>query len=158
MADIAAIDHVKIIRLHTRVPVAAPGRVNSEMVASLKVEGATTWVAVHANHPRELTAEARAACARLVDAALELNAAALLNHVRGLVRRRVEVWLSAERHRVTDGIRSRAELVRGSSCGRPLMGTHTGHVVVAEARLDLGEVGQCRARGHPGAGRQGAQG
>ena len=35
-----------------------------EMVAALKVEGATTWVALHANHPRELTAAARAACAR----------------------------------------------------------------------------------------------
>jgi lysine 2,3-aminomutase len=78
MADIAAIDHVKIIRLHTRVPVAAPGRVNSEMVASLKVEGATTWVAVHANHPRELTAEARAACARLVDAGIPLVSQSVL--------------------------------------------------------------------------------
>src|SRR5947207_6005261 len=66
MADIADIDHVKIIRLHTRVPVAAPGRVNSEMVAALKVRGATTWVAVHANHPRALAGEARAACDRLV--------------------------------------------------------------------------------------------
>src|SRR3954468_22462958 len=44
MADIAAIDHVKIIRLHTRVPVADPSRVTSEMIAGLKVEGATTWV------------------------------------------------------------------------------------------------------------------
>src|SRR5204863_3448423 len=70
MADIAAIDHVKIIRLHTRVPVAAPGRISGEMVSALRAEGATTWVAVHANHPRELTVEARAACARLVDAGI----------------------------------------------------------------------------------------
>src|SRR5258705_4891512 len=55
MADIAAIDHVKIVRLHTRVPVAAPARICREMVAALRVEDATTWVAVHANHPRELT-------------------------------------------------------------------------------------------------------
>ena len=55
MADLAAIDHVKIIRIHTRVPVADPARINGEMVAALRVEGATTWVALHANHPRELT-------------------------------------------------------------------------------------------------------
>ena len=55
MADLAAIDHVKIIRIHTRVPVAEPARIDGEMVAALRVEGATTWVAVHANHPRELT-------------------------------------------------------------------------------------------------------
>ena len=49
-----------------------------ETVASLKVEGATTWVAVHANHPRELTTEARAACARLVDAGIPLVSQSVL--------------------------------------------------------------------------------
>src|SRR5205085_9102884 len=59
MADLAAIDHVKIVRIHTRVPVVDPARVSAEMVAALKVEGATTWVAVHANHPREFSQNAR---------------------------------------------------------------------------------------------------
>src|SRR5439155_7052905 len=72
MADLAAIDHVKIIRIHTRVPVADPARVSPEMVAALKVEGATTWLAVHANHPRELSGKARAAAARLADAGIPL--------------------------------------------------------------------------------------
>ena len=57
MADLAAIDHVKIIRIHTRVPVAAPARIDGDMVEALRVEGATTWIAVHANHPRELTGD-----------------------------------------------------------------------------------------------------
>jgi lysine 2,3-aminomutase len=48
------------------------------MVAALKVEGATTWVAVHANHPRELSAEARAACARLADAGIPLVSQSVL--------------------------------------------------------------------------------
>ena len=34
MADLAAIDHVKIIRIHTRVPVADPARIGGEMVAA----------------------------------------------------------------------------------------------------------------------------
>ena len=55
MADISRIDHVKIIRIHTRVPVAEPARINREMIAALKVRGATTWVALHANHAREFT-------------------------------------------------------------------------------------------------------
>src|ERR1700754_4180743 len=55
MRQLAAIDHVRIIRIHTRVPVVDPGRVSPEMVTALKVEGATTWVAVHANHPREFS-------------------------------------------------------------------------------------------------------
>ena len=55
MADLAAIDHVRIIRIHTRVPVADPARITREMVAALRVKGATTWIALHANHVRELT-------------------------------------------------------------------------------------------------------
>src|SRR3954470_14889223 len=72
MADLADINHVKIIRIHTRVPVADPARVSAEMVAALRVEGATTWVAVHANHVREFSDAARAACARLADAGIPL--------------------------------------------------------------------------------------
>src|SRR5215212_7468009 len=72
MADIAAIDHVKIVRIHTRVPVAAPARIDGEMVGALRVDGVTTWIAVHANHPRELSDEARLACARMADAGIPL--------------------------------------------------------------------------------------
>ena len=78
MADLAAIDHVKIIRLHTRVPVADSARVSDEMVGALKAAGATTWVALHANHPRELTNAARAACARMVDAGIPMVSQSVL--------------------------------------------------------------------------------
>jgi lysine 2,3-aminomutase len=72
VADVAAIPHVKIGRFHTRVPVVAPERITPELIASLKADGLTTWVAIHANHPRELTPEARAALARLADAGIPL--------------------------------------------------------------------------------------
>jgi lysine 2,3-aminomutase len=78
MADLAAIDHVRIVRVHTRVPVAAPARIDGDMVSALRVEGATTWVAVHANHPRELAGEARTACARLTDAGIPLVSQSVL--------------------------------------------------------------------------------
>jgi lysine 2,3-aminomutase len=78
MSDLAAIDHVKIIRIHTRVPVADPSRVTNEAVAALKVTGATTWLALHANHPRELTPEARAACVRMIDAGIPMVSQSVL--------------------------------------------------------------------------------
>ncbi len=78
MTDLAAIEHVKIIRLHTRVPVADPGRITNDLVASLKTDKAVTWVALHANHPRELTAEARAACARMIDAGIPMVSQSVL--------------------------------------------------------------------------------
>ena len=53
---IAAIAHVKIVRLHTRLPVVAPDKITPALVRALKAPGKTTYVALHANHPRELTA------------------------------------------------------------------------------------------------------
>src|SRR5712675_1915719 len=78
MADLAAIDHVKIIRIHTRVPVADPARISAEMVAALRVEGAATWVALHANHARELTGSARGACAAMIDAGIPMVSQSVL--------------------------------------------------------------------------------
>jgi lysine 2,3-aminomutase len=78
MADLAAIDHVRIIRIHTRVPVADPARISREMVAALRVTGATIWVALHANHARELTGKARAACAAMVDAGIPMVSQSVL--------------------------------------------------------------------------------
>ncbi len=72
MERLAAIDHVKVVRFHTRVPVVEPDRIDAELVEALKASGKTTYVALHANHPRELTARARAACARLVDAGIAM--------------------------------------------------------------------------------------
>jgi lysine 2,3-aminomutase len=78
MADLAGIDHVKIVRIHTRVPIADPVRVSDAMIAALRVADATTWIAVHANHPRELSVEARAACARLTSAGIPLVSQSVL--------------------------------------------------------------------------------
>ena len=66
------IEHVKILRWHTRVPVVDPGRVTSDLVSALKAFPKTVFVGLHTNHPRELTVEARAAIARLVDAGIPI--------------------------------------------------------------------------------------
>lgn len=78
MRDLASIAHVKIVRIHTRIPVADPARVTDALVEALKMKGATTWVALHANHPRELSAPARAACAKLTDAGIPLVSQSVL--------------------------------------------------------------------------------
>ena len=72
MARLGAIDHVRIVRFHTRVPVVAPETVTPELVAALAGAGKTTYVGLHCNHPRELTPAAREACGRLIDAGLAL--------------------------------------------------------------------------------------
>jgi lysine 2,3-aminomutase len=77
-ARLAAIPHVKIIRWHTRVPVADPARVTDDFVRALKTDGVTTVVAIHANHPRELSPEACKAIARLADAGIPLLSQSVL--------------------------------------------------------------------------------
>ncbi len=78
MRDLAQIPHVRIIRIHSRIPVADPDRVSDDMASALRVDGATTWLAVHANHPREFSAKARAACARLADHGIPLVSQSVL--------------------------------------------------------------------------------
>jgi lysine 2,3-aminomutase len=72
MARLSDIEHVKVVRFHTRVPVVEPERVDDKLVAALKASGKATYLAVHANHPRELTEAARAAIGRMVDAGIVL--------------------------------------------------------------------------------------
>jgi lysine 2,3-aminomutase len=69
LGDIA---HVKVLRWHTRVPVVDPGRVTDDLVAALRSTGKSVYVALHANHARELTDAARAACTRLADAGIPM--------------------------------------------------------------------------------------
>jgi len=78
MAALAAIDHVKVLRVHTRMPVAAPERISPALVRALRVPGKASYVVLHANHPRELTAAARAACARLIDAGIPMLSQSVL--------------------------------------------------------------------------------
>ena len=76
---LGAIAHVKIVRWHTRLPVAAPERVSEALTSALTGgHDKTVYVALHANHPRELTAEARAACRRLIEAGVAMVSQSVL--------------------------------------------------------------------------------
>ena len=78
MQRLAGIGHVRIVRFHTRVPVVEPERVDAEMVTALKASGKTTYLAVHANHPREFSSAARDAMARLADSGIALISQSVL--------------------------------------------------------------------------------
>lgn len=95
MERLAAIGHIKVVRFHTRVPVVEPERIDAEMVAALKASGKTTYLAVHANHPRELTDAARAGFELLIAAGVMLISQTVL--LRG----------------VNDSVETLAALMRG---------------------------------------------
>jgi lysine 2,3-aminomutase len=138
MADLAAIDHVRIIRIHTRVPVADPARISGEMIAALKVKGATTWVALHANHIRELTEKARAACAGIIDAGIPMvsqsvllrgvndNATALEALMRGFVECRIKPYYLHHGDLAPGTSHLRTTLAHGQELMRALRGRVSG--------------------------------
>jgi lysine 2,3-aminomutase len=64
--QLRTIKHVRVLRVHTRVPLVAPERIDDELLAVLR-RAAPLFVVLHANHGSEFTADGEAACARLVD-------------------------------------------------------------------------------------------
>jgi lysine 2,3-aminomutase len=97
------IEHVQVIRIHTRVPVVDPAGVDARLVRALASEKAL-YIAIHANHSRELTPAFRAACLKLAKAGIPLlgqtvllkgvndDAAVLERLFRGLVAARVKPY------------------------------------------------------------------
>ncbi len=78
VARLARIDHVKVIRVHTRVPAVAPERIDAARLRALRARGKATFVVLHVNHARELTKKARAACGRLIDAGIPMLSQSVL--------------------------------------------------------------------------------
>ncbi len=76
-----AIEHVEIIRFGTRTPVVMPQRITPELCDMLK-QYHPVYVNTHFNHPKEITEEARQACARLANAGIQLGNQSVL--LRGI--------------------------------------------------------------------------
>lgn len=135
---LAEIAHVKIIRWHTRVPVVDPLRVTPDLVAALRAEGAATYVVLHANHPRELTAQARAAISRIVDAGVPmLSQTVLLKGVnddaetlealmRALVEARVKPYYLHHLDKAPGTSRFGCSIAEGQALVRALHGRASG--------------------------------
>jgi lysine 2,3-aminomutase len=86
LGALRAIPHVQLLRVATRAPVTCPMRVTPAL-ADLLRRHAPLFVVTHFNHPRECTAEARAACEALVDAGVPVeNQTVLLRGVNSSPR------------------------------------------------------------------------
>ncbi len=72
LTQLRAIKHVEFLRIGTRIPIFLPQRITHELCAMLK-KFHPLWMSIHANHPKEATAEVREACGRLADAGMPLG-------------------------------------------------------------------------------------
>jgi lysine 2,3-aminomutase len=138
MRALGEMSHVKVVRVHTRMPVAEPEAITPELVRALKVKGKPTYVAVHVNHARELTQAARAALARLADAGLPLvSQSVLLKGVndtpealealfRALVEARVKPYYLHHADLAPGTAHLRTDLATGQALMRALRGRVSG--------------------------------
>ena len=132
-----AMPQLGVIRFHTRIPIVDPERVGAALVAALAAEKAV-YVVVHANHPRELTPAAKAACGRLGKAGIPLlsqtvllkgvnDAAATLEALRrGLVAIRVKPYYLHHLDLAPGTAHFRTGLEQGQALMRSLRGRVSG--------------------------------
>jgi lysine 2,3-aminomutase len=93
--ELAAIEHVDVIRIGTRVPVTLPQRLYDEDLIDLLRDAGKIWIQTHFNHPREITPATTRAVRNLVNAGMPVSNHAVL--LKG----------------VNDSVETMRELVRG---------------------------------------------
>ncbi len=167
VAAVRAVESVETIRLATRVPVTLPMRVTSELLNALRPYH-PLWVMTHFNHPKELTADAIAACARLVDAGFPVNNQTVLlaginddelvleQLFRGLVRARVRPYYLLQADPVRGTGHLRTPLARGVELMERLQGRISGIALPKFVCDTPGGLGKVPMATDPVVGRNGA--
>jgi EF-P beta-lysylation protein EpmB len=90
--ELAAIDQLRRLRIHTRLPIVIPERVTDSLIEMLRGSRLTPIVVVHANHANELDAHVAAVLAKLADAGIVLlNQSVLLAGVNDTVEAQAEL-------------------------------------------------------------------
>ncbi|HKP59121.1 MAG TPA: KamA family radical SAM protein [Polyangiales bacterium] len=137
LGELAGIEHVLTVRVASRTPVTLPQRITDTLCRALRSHPAV-WLMTHFNHPKELTPQAREACARLVDHGIPvMNQSVLLRGVnddaatlerlfRGLVRTRVRPYYLLQADPVRGTSHLRTPLGRGIEIIGQLQGRLSG--------------------------------
>src|SRR5258707_7803499 len=73
LESLAAIPHVDVIRIGTRVPVTLPQKLYDQELVDLLASAGKVWIQTHFNHPREITPEAARVCNALLRAGMPVN-------------------------------------------------------------------------------------
>jgi lysine 2,3-aminomutase len=112
--SLSAVDHVQVLRLHTRVPVAEPSRITPELVAALKSRLAT-YVVIHINHADEITPEVKSALALLADGGIPLlSQSVLLRGVNDSVEALTKLMRTLVANRVKPYYLHQTDLAKGT--------------------------------------------
>jgi len=89
---LASVGHLRRLRVHTRLPLMIPERIDDALLAWLTGTRLAPWMVIHANHPRELEGDVVGALARLTAAGVVLlNQSVLLRGVNDDTETMVEL-------------------------------------------------------------------
>jgi lysine 2,3-aminomutase len=133
---IDAIGHVGVLRIHSRVPIAAPERITPELVAALSGRRAAVWMMIHCNHWRELTPAVRAVCDRLAAAGIPLLAqTVLLKGINDDVETLTRTFRALVEARIKPHYLHHGDLARGTGHFRTTL--EHGRALTAALRGDL---------------------
>lgn len=109
------IDHVEVIRIHSRAPLVHPRLVTRQLISALTTTTAL-YLVLHCNHPAELTAAAADSCARLRRAGIVLlSQTVLLQGVNDRPEILEQLLRSLVRHRIKPYYLHHPDLARGTS-------------------------------------------
>jgi lysine 2,3-aminomutase len=123
LSELRAIPSIEILRIGTRAPVTLPQRVTPALVRTLR-RYHPLWMNTHFNHPKELTPEARQACAMIADAGIPLgNQSVLLRGVNSSPRVMLELVRGLVRERVRPYYIYQCDLEKGLEHFRTTIGT-----------------------------------
>ena len=78
LAIIRDLPHIRRLRIHSRIPVVQPARIDTALLDLLGEQPQSTHLVVHTNHSAELTANARAALRRLRERGIMLYSQTVL--------------------------------------------------------------------------------
>ncbi len=140
LGRLRAIHHVEVIRIGSRLPVTLPYRVTDELCDLLR-QHHPVWLNTHFNHPKELTPEAAAACAKLAEAGVPVGNQTVLMRginddvatmkalVEGLVAMRVRPYYIYQAQLIGGTAPFRTSIEKGMEIMRGLRGHTSGFAV-----------------------------
>ncbi len=129
--------HVGTMRVHTRLPIVAPERIDEAMIRALTVKR-PTYVVVHVNHADEMTPAVEAACGRLADAGIPLlsqsvllrgvndDAAVLTRLFRKLIENRIKPYYLHHLDQAKGTSHFRVPIAEGRELMRQMRGNVSG--------------------------------
>lgn len=139
--EMEQIEHVRRLRIHSRMPIVIPQRVTTALVERFAASRLAVWMVIHCNHPQELDSAVARSLAMLVDGGIPvLNQAVLLRGVndhaetlielcRRLVDQRVVPYYLHQLDRVQGAVHFEVPVETGKKLVRQLRSALPGYAV-----------------------------